>query len=546
VALDGAEFSAFWETVVAARLEQAATLDVAATVVLGLVGLALLGIGFGAGDTFHRYLGLAVLLLTVGKLVTWDVWKVSRIARVVVLTAIGALLLASGFLYARLKVLFTKGTTSASAGLLLLALSAGVARAQEPGAPEVEADRYRYVGPLEALGAPGDHRLVVPPPLFDKSLTRPRLRDLRLADGQGRLVPFLVREVPPERPTGWVQGRLLDPGLLPDGRFRATFELSTEPTVRPPAEHCEVELALEGPVPYLRRVTIETGASPVDLQTVAHGAVVYAVSAGGAEYGRRVVRYPTSAQPYLRVTLGDDPDAQTTRITGATVSCRTPPARTPWDEHPLQVVERTRDAERKVSVITLDAGQDGLPIERIQLQVEGPAELVRRAEVAASAYKQAWPVEGSGVLYRVGGAAPAEDLTLSLSPAGKRYFQLTVHDEDNPPLEITGAVGAWRRQEVVFRTDAEGPVSLYVGQESDELPRFDLEDILRRRAGREALAEARLGPLTENPRYGKPGPTRPLPVTERYRGPIGIALAVLVMGLGLWALRLMRRGPEEA
>ncbi|MCA9552831.1 MAG: DUF2339 domain-containing protein [Myxococcales bacterium] len=536
--LDDAEFSVFWETVVAARVDQAATLDVAATVVLGLVGLALLGIGFGVGDPFHRYLGLAFLLLTIGKLVVWDVWKVSRIARVVVLTVIGALLLTSGFLYARLKVLFTKGMSSTTA-LFLVALAAGAARAEDtPVGPPVEAYRYQHMAPLEGIGPPGDHRLVVPAPLFDKSKTRPRLEDLRLADAEGRMVPFLVRDVPPERPTGSVQGRLLDPGLLPDGRFRATFELPTG------TEHCEVELDLSGPAPYLRRVTVETGSDPQDFQTVAHGAVIYAVSAGGAQYGRRLVRYPLSAQPYLRVTLGDDPDAQTTRIEGAQVSCRPPPARTPWDEHPLTIVETTRDDAAKSTIITLDAGQDGLPIERIQLQVESPAELVRRAEVAASAYKQAWPVEGSGVLYRVAGEAPSEDLTLSLSPAGKRYFQVTVRDEDNPPLKITGAVGSWRRKELVFRTEAEGPVTVYVGQENDDLPRFDLQDILRRRVGRAELQEARLGPLTANPRYGKPGPERTLPLTEQYRGVIGIAVAVLVLGLGLWAVRLLRRAPE--
>ncbi|CAN0597313.1 unnamed protein product [Laminaria digitata] len=34
-------------------------------------------------------------------------------------------------------------------------------------------------------------------------------------------------------------------------------------------------------------------------------------------------------------------------------------------------------------------------------------------------------------------------------------------------------------------------------------------------------------------------------MTERYRGPIGIALAVLLLGMGFWAIRLVRGGQPE-
>lgn len=537
MALDAAEFDAFWATVASARAATAATLDVATTVVLGLVGIALLAGGFAFGDPFHRYLGLAVLLITVGKLVVWDVWRVSRIYRVVVLTAIGALLLVSGFLYARLKVLFTKGTLEGGAALLLLTLGAGVAHA-EGTPPKLATHEYRKVAEVRGVDDPGDYRLVAPPELFAASEDAPRLDDLRLVDAEGHLVPFVFDEVPPERPSRWTDARMYDAGRLEGGATRASFELPEA------ARHCEVQLDLRTDGPFLRRTRIETGPSQEDLQTVARGAVVYSVRIGDQTFGRADVRYPESAARWVRVTLEPDPDAEPTDIRGARFACRMPAARPPRVERALEVVKVERDEEARTTLVTLDAGQAGLPIDRIEVDVAAPAELVRRVEVQSSAFEQVWPAVGRGVLYRVAGEWPSADLTLSLRPAQKRWFRLVIEDGDDEPLEVTGARGIWRPKELLFRTDAPGPVRLYVGSDRPAAPRFDLQEILRRRVDRPDFRAASLGPLEDNPGFGDPDAGRPLPLTERYRGPIGVGIAVVVVLLGLWAFRLVRSAPQ--
>ncbi len=71
------------------------------TLVLAVFAAALLSIGFGARSAFHRWLGLALFLVTVAKLALWDVWHVGSVEQVVLLTGVGALLVAGGFLYAR-------------------------------------------------------------------------------------------------------------------------------------------------------------------------------------------------------------------------------------------------------------------------------------------------------------------------------------------------------------------------------------------------------------------------------------------------------------
>jgi uncharacterized membrane protein len=71
------------------------------TLVLALGAAALLTSGFSFRSAFHRYLGLGVFAVAVGKLAVWDVWRVGRVGQVVLLTGVGALLVAGGFLYAR-------------------------------------------------------------------------------------------------------------------------------------------------------------------------------------------------------------------------------------------------------------------------------------------------------------------------------------------------------------------------------------------------------------------------------------------------------------
>lgn len=536
MALDAAEFDAFWQTVQSARQAHTATLDVATTVVLGVVGVCLVAAGFAFKDPFHRYLGLLVLLITIGKLITWDVWKVSRIYRVVVLTAIGGLLLVSGFLYARLKVLFTKGSVSTGAGLLIMTLGLGLARA-EPEAKRIEAHMFRRVAEVQGLGEPGDHRLVVPPELFDHSDSGEPFEDLRLTDAEGHLVPFIVQQVPPERPSHWVPGRMFDSGTLPGGGSRAVFEVPDG------TEHCELTLDVKGQGPFLRRTQIETGVTQDDLQVVASGAIVYSIGVDGRRFERARLAYPQSIARYVRVTLEPDADAEPTEIKGARFGCLTPLARAPRDGQPLSIVSQAPDPESNSTFVVLDVGQAGLPIERLDLTVKSPAELVRRVQIQSSSFEQVWPAVGSGVLYRVAGSSPTEDLTLSVRPAKKRWFRLKIENGDNPPLDVSAVQGSWPRHEVLFRTSSPGPVRLYIGSKDAYAPKFDLQDIMRRRTTRPDYRETTLSALADNPVFGRPDAARAVPITERYRGPIGVALAVILLLLGMWAIRLVRSAP---
>ena len=523
VLLDQMEFSYFMDTVREAKSAQHNLLAMASTVVLAAVGTVLLVIGFTAKDAFHRYLGLIVLLGTIAKLVGWDVWNLARIYQVVALCVVGVVLLGSGFLYARLRGLF-KGTVAT-----LLLLSATQAQAEPLDTRLVETHRFAHRRGINGVKEAGDHAFLVDGALYQGSLSSGLLEDVRIADDRGYEVPFVVEETKPAELPRFERARMFDPGATPDRRFRATFEIPDS------LEHCEIRLDLSGPAPYLRKTQIHTGDSTDDMQLVSEGALVWALT--DTTHDR--IRYPRSIAKYLRVTLLDDPDAVETRIDGASVGCDSPRSQPPYQEIPLKVVRIDRNEEKRQTIVELDAGSPGIPLESILLEVKTP-EFRRRASLAASAYKSVWPNVSRGVLYRY--ANPGRPAGLSLPARGtkKQYFQITIDDADDAPLDIAGAKARARVRRILFRATRGGSHRLYVGWDQGRMPSYDLRDLLDR-GDTTPPRPVSLDKLEPNPDLGKPPTDDKLPVTERYRTIIGIILGVLLVLLAAWAVRLIKK-----
>ncbi|MCB9734837.1 MAG: DUF2339 domain-containing protein [Deltaproteobacteria bacterium] len=85
----------------AARAAASSTRGLLVTLALGLFAGGALAWGFLREAVHYRWFSLGLLALTVLKLVAVDLWELDQVAQTVVLVAFGALLLASGFLYAR-------------------------------------------------------------------------------------------------------------------------------------------------------------------------------------------------------------------------------------------------------------------------------------------------------------------------------------------------------------------------------------------------------------------------------------------------------------
>ncbi|WP_437970658.1 DUF2339 domain-containing protein [Sorangium sp. So ce260] len=548
--LDAAEFTELAVQHRAALEGQQGSLAMATTLVLALAAIALLTAGFAARDAFHRYAGLSLFAITIAKLVAWDVWHVERIYQIALFTGVGALLVGGGFLYARfgrrLVTLLRAGPRGA-AGLLALLAATGLARPSEAqtGAA-LPTEKHALVRPIDGVDAAGDHRIDVGVDLYRESRAEELLADVRIAGPDGAEVPYVLRDAGAAPSAGRIAATMLDPGVDAAGVAHATWALDA-----PGTRHCRVELSVLGSS-FLREARVDTGTDPRSLSEVARGAYVYRIPEGSEAVEHLSVAYPLSRAALVRIRLVPQgaparDAAADVRITGGTVSCEPPAAAEKASLLPLAIVDTQRDSDAQATLITLDAGADGAPLQAVLLDVATP-EFSRRVDVASTTYRAVWPAVGSGRIHRIrpqGESGPALASTrIPLSPTRKRFLRLTIHDGDSAPLALSGARGEVRAREIVFRAGQPGPHRLYVGDAFGQRPSYDLADVLDRVEREHPPVAARLGPAQANPGFGAARPARDLPFTERHRAPIGAALVLGLLALSAWAARLLRRGAQ--
>ncbi|WP_437666109.1 DUF2339 domain-containing protein [Sorangium sp. So ce1182] len=555
--LDDAEFTELLVQHRTAVEAQEGSLAVATTLVLAVAAIALLTAGFAARDAFHRYAGLCLFAITIAKLVVWDVWHVERIYQIALFTGVGALLVGGGFLYARFGprlVTLLRAGPKGAAGLLALLAATGLARPSEAQtSAELPAGKHALVRPIEGVDAAGDHRVDVDLDLYRESRAAELLADVRIAGPDGAEVPYVLREPGVAPGAGRIAATMLDPGVDTAGATHATWALDA-----PGTRHCRIELTVLGRT-FLREARVDTGADPRSLSEVARGAYVYRIPQGSETVEHLSVSYPLSRAALVRVRLlpeGARPrdaarDTGTdVRITGGAVSCEPLADAGKAALLPLAIVETERNSEAKTTLVTLDAGAEGAPLEAVLLDVATP-EFSRRVDVASTTYRAVWPSVGGGLIHRIrphGESGVALALTrIPLTPTRKRFLRLTIHDGDSAPLSLSGAQGEVRVREIVFRAALPGPHRLYIGDALGERPRYDLADVLDRGEPEQPPVAARLGAAQANAAFGAAQVARDLPFTERHRRPIGLALALGLLALSVWTARLLRRGtpPDE-
>ncbi|HEX4382612.1 MAG TPA: DUF3999 family protein, partial [Myxococcales bacterium] len=503
------ELQRFAELFYRAVVDHEQTLSMVATLTLGLYAALLVAVGFTLPDKLHRYLGLGLFALTLGKLLLWDVWHLPRLFQTLVLLGLGALLLGASFLYARfgkrLVTLLRDGTA------LLLILCAGRARALEPA-------QFKEVRPIQNVAAPSLYRFELDPALYQRGLN-----GLRIAGPDGAEAPYFIRDLPIPMPAVRHPVTMVDPVTLPGGATRAVFDLG-----RQGLKHSEVKLAIDGN-DFLRRVRVEVSTDERDFAQLAGSGRVYAVG----DTRHTTVEYPVSDARYLRVTvlggLGDQ-----LRITGGEVSYAVIGSKPVLRTLQAKVSPNSAaDAGPHEQLYDLDTGEAGVPLERLDFDIATPA-FERRATLEASEKPPYWFFIGSGLLYRAGDQS---ELSLNAGQSTRRFFRLQVQSGDDAPLTITGARAQYRAQELIFRANAAGPYQLYAGSNL-EAPSYDLAAVIAR-GGAGAIAEAALGDFIANPAYGS-APSGPKPFSEQHRTALMAVLGCALAGLALWTVRLLR------
>jgi hypothetical protein len=414
------------------------------------------------------------------------------------------------------------------AGVLLLAAgalgaAAGAGAASPPGPTWV----LRKPIALPALAAPAWVEARLDAEVYRDAT--PSLRDLRVRDGSGSEVPYLVRRH--EKPRTWQERELPPLDLQRTARGEVRFVLDLGPA---PGLHNRVRIRFaDAARNFLVPARVETSADRRGWQLVREAGFVYLVE-GETPAAGTTVGYPPSTARYLRVTLGALP-GPAIPVTGAAVIAETPAVRGE-ETVPAQLVELRERPERRATELLLDLG-GRRPVDRAELVV-ADATFHRVVVVEASDDRAAWRRVASGAVSAVEGARHRERETVVAFPeTAVRYLRLTIHNRDDRPLRVSAVrLGAVRRG-AVFQAIPGQSYALEYGDPARPAPSYDLARTFPF-VEAETLPVATLGPAA---RVALPAPEAPW--TERRPVVLWGAMAVVAVALAGLLVRLARQVP---
>lgn len=363
---------------------------------------------------------------------------------------------------------------------------------------------------------------------------REDLGDLRVLDGSGREVPFLLDRAGRGAVVASVRPEIRNRGWRADGSATAVLDFGRGLVKR------RLELRLSGDN-FRRRVAVEGGEGDGSWTTLVDLAWVFAVP------GREPFRHETVDLPendFARLRLVVQPSADE----------RTRPAiedaRVPGDGRPPRPVEvrparwtEARDARTRETWLTLDLGARHQPFDAIGLAVDDEhflrdVRVLARREPTAGGGALWWQEIGRGVVYRLEADGKVRE-RLALEVTGReRVLRLRVRNLDDAPLAVRGVEFEAPLERLLFEAKPGQTYRLTFGSSGRAAPSYDLA----RTAGDvstwgETARPAALGPAVK---VGGAGRAEP-PWTERHPGLLWAGLVAVVAALGGLTCGALRR-----
>ncbi len=349
--------------------------------------------------------------------------------------------------------------------------------------------------------------------------------DLRLYDAAGKEIPYALRILRESSTTELLKAEEFNRGVR-DGSAEASYDLGEQP-----GEHNQLEIDTAGEN-FRRQVKVEGSYDAKQWSAVVTEAFIFRFSANQGRADERSVSYPVSRYRYLRVHVDPDPqaDRQAPVIRGVTMH-RT--LRQPGETlaFPATAGERsaTRQNSRAASAYGLSLDRR-IPLHGLRLIVS-EKEFSRPFQLEVLGDEQP-PVRqvSSGQLMRRESWNRQEEI-IGFQEVFADQLRLTVTDDRNAPLTITGVTALSAARQVLFEAASAGagPLKLYYGYAKASVPHYDFADALPRDLPQPPVRLS-LGPEQANPSYEP----EPAPVTER--APWLIYLVLGVASLALFAV----------
>jgi hypothetical protein len=414
--------------------------------------------------------------------------------------------------------------------LIVLAASVPTTEAADAPGPEPESlsawEWYQEVR-WNVEQSPRWVDFILPPSVFDKA--RADLDDLRLYDGNNRVVPYALRVRRGKDEQSLLTARVFNRVTRSDRSAELSLDLSEAP-----GEHNEVSVLMPG-MNVRRRLRLDGSNDDKNWNTLLDRADWMAFRAGDQKIDVHSFRYPPSRFRYLRVQVWPDRSLDEDKPVLNSVSILRSiqaPAENVTLPAGLSPREPVPGDGGPGSAWFIDFGGDRVPCAELSFDI-GDDEFVRhyRLEVAEADERPSYLAGGE---WRRQRGDKHQPLVIQFTEVMARRLRLVVTDHRNAPLTIESVRNTAPARQVVFvpPADLTKPLRLYFGNPDAAMPHYDFAATLPSEL-RLAPHRASLDERTKNPQYKPP----PRPWSERWPWLVYVVLSVasLVL-LGILAL----------
>jgi len=425
----------------------------------------------------------------------------------------------------------------------LLVVLAGGASGIAPAA-ELHPDDFAYGMPIETQGTGTAFRVSVPVEVFTKA-THEDLRDLRVFNARGEVVPYQLRQTPPKegtRPPGpslplfplhadaraslngvrvtiHSQGTAVDlqtAGAAPDPHVITSYVIDTREIVQP-LSGLQLHWA-DGAPEFSGTVRIESSDDLGSWRVVRSDAPVIHLFTNGSELIQSLLEFPSTRARFWRLTwVGKTAPFELTSVT-AQVALDQPAA-------PQSTVTASGDrGTHKENELTFDLDAK-LPVTQVNLVLPESNSVLKIELLSRARATDPWRPVAQGEFYRVSSGSSDHGNEAIRIPTDSDRFWLARQTQPAGRIGDVKLQVTWAAMDLVFLAAGPGPFVLAYGNASAESSAVALEPLIKG----VAVVPAETGPSYT---LGSADRLRPPPATVPWR------MAALWSALGLGVLVL--------
>ena len=346
--------------------------------------------------------------------------------------------------------------------------------------------------------ATGLVRVNVPPETLNAA--RPDLADVRIADGAGREVPYLIDRPMPRRESALRSQELLT--ALEPTATRITLTTGTKSALK--------GVTFETPpgVEFIKGVGVEGSHDGATWLQLATDKPIFRMAGGAANPS---VSFSEGVWEFLRLTIDD---SRTAAVPFTSVLLQVAETNATAEAFPLTI--KTRDESSGVTRLSVDLGAMNLTVASLGVETTDPL-FVRPVTIAVPEFANDNISEQTlctGSVYRVDFNGKMESqvgIPIDRQIHGRELIVL-IDNGDSPPLVINAVRGSRRVTNLLFFAREADRYQLLSGNSQCAAARYDLSELDEQLKNAEAI-ECRAGPLIANTDYELPDNLAGLPLT---------------------------------